>query len=222
MNKRESSVLQILLYKDKWTKCQDAIMIERFAYSKSGQRRGRRWEKFSEEKGKDGFCYLAVNHIDWMRARGLRAFLRAFSISFAPSVSSDSSYFSSSYHRIARCDRACGGHVISVRNPDEWMPWSVSSTFLSPHEHQAWWLNWRAARGISSSFETPHLLTITNDLSFFGMRIFFSAGEIKSNQAVSVTLFIREWVLEYTTNQVEPNSNTFLVSSYLSMSFFFN
>lgn len=35
-------------------------------------------------------------------ARGMHSFARTFSISSAPSVSSDSSYFSSSYHRIAR------------------------------------------------------------------------------------------------------------------------
>lgn len=107
--------------------------------------------KFSEENKERGFAiWRRITSIGWGPDACERFSARTFSISFAPSVSSDSSYFSSSYHRMARlCMRR---HVISVRNPDEWIPWPVSSTFSSPHHHRPWSLrsNWRAARGTPS------------------------------------------------------------------------
>lgn len=83
-NKRDSSALQILLYKDKWVRCWDATVIERSAYYRDGQRCGQ--GKIFGRKRKGRICYLTADHIDWMRARGLRAFLRAHVFNFFRSI----------------------------------------------------------------------------------------------------------------------------------------
>ena len=105
-------------------RCRDAIMIERSVYQKGGRSHiGQLGKIFKRKTINADLHYLTMNDIDYIRAKGLRAFLsriRFQFLPFPPSLLTCHRYFSTSYHRKARLQYVRQA-VISVHNSFEWI-----------------------------------------------------------------------------------------------------
>lgn len=124
-------------------------------------------------------------------ARGMRSFARTFSISSAPSVSSDSSYFFSSYHRIARLCMRRGCYFGA-------QPWRVDALtrrfdFLIPARSSTLIPEVELENGTWHFIVNPPLkFTLTEWSTVFGIRVYFSRRRNRMNRARPYVLFLFE------------------------------